>query len=136
MEEYALYKTFRFDEKSLKEFPAYRTCNNCLGYESIKLIFPFPSRKRNFHVWNEVWMKRLDLTPNCSGWQAIDATPQELSEGAFRCGPASVAAVKKGEVLRAYDNAFLFAEVNADKVYWRYNGPTQPLKLIRKDMCG
>ncbi|XP_020284577.1 annulin isoform X2 [Pseudomyrmex gracilis] len=90
----------------------------------------------NFHVWNEVWIERLDLSPDCSGWQAIDATPQELSEGAYRCGPASVAAVKKGEVLRPYDNAFLFAEVNADKVYWRYNGPTQPLKLVRKDMYG
>lgn len=81
-------------------------------------------------------MKRLDLSPDCSGWQAIDATPQELSEGAYRCGPASVAAVKKGEVLRPYDNAFVFAEVNADKVFWRYNGPTQPLKLVRKDMYG
>ncbi|KAG7204155.1 hypothetical protein KM043_001995 [Ampulex compressa] len=90
----------------------------------------------NFHVWNEVWMKRLDLSPDCSGWQAIDATPQELSEDAYRCGPASVTAVKKGEVLRPYDNAFLFAEVNADKVFWRYNGPSQPLKLIRKDIYG
>ncbi|XP_031846608.1 transglutaminase isoform X2 [Nomia melanderi] len=90
----------------------------------------------NFHVWNEVWMKRLDLSPDCSGWQAIDATPQELSEDAYRCGPASVEAVKKGEVLRPYDNGFLFAEVNADKVFWRYNGPTQPLKLIRKDVYG
>ncbi|XP_003395644.1 annulin isoform X1 [Bombus terrestris] len=90
----------------------------------------------NFHVWNEVWMTRMDLSPEYSGWQAIDATPQELSEDAYRCGPASVAAVKKGEVLRPYDNAFLFAEVNADKVFWRYNGPTQPLKLIRKDVYG
>ncbi|XP_033324173.2 transglutaminase isoform X1 [Megalopta genalis] len=91
----------------------------------------------NFHVWNEVWMQRLDLAPDCSGWQVIDATPQELSDDdTYRCGPASVAAVKKGEVLRPYDNAFLFAEVNADKVFWRYNGPTQPLKLIRKDVDG
>ena len=90
----------------------------------------------NFHVWNEVWMKRMDLGPTSGGWQAIDATPQELSEDAYRCGPASIAAVKNGEVLRPYDNGFLFAEVNADKVYWRYNGPTQPLKLIAKDMYG
>ncbi|XP_017792163.1 PREDICTED: annulin isoform X1 [Habropoda laboriosa] len=90
----------------------------------------------NFHVWDEVWMKRMDLSPDDSGWQAIDATPQELSEDAYRCGPASVAAVKRGEVLRPYDNGFLFAEVNADKVFWRYNGPTQPLKLIRKDVYG
>ncbi|XP_043275141.1 annulin isoform X2 [Venturia canescens] len=90
----------------------------------------------NFHVWNEVWMKRPDLGPEYAGWQAIDATPQELSEDAYRCGPASVVAVKNGEVLRPYDNGFLFAEVNADKVFWRYNGPTQPLKLISKDMYG
>ncbi|KAK0180122.1 hypothetical protein PV327_005795 [Microctonus hyperodae] len=90
----------------------------------------------NFHVWNEVWMKRIDLGPEYGGWQAIDATPQELSEDSYRCGPASVAAVKRGEVLRPYDGGFLFAEVNADKVYWRYNGPTQPLKLIIKDKYG
>lgn len=33
-----------------------------------------------------------------------------------RCGPASVGAVKDGEVLRPHDTNFLFAEVNADKV--------------------
>lgn len=81
-------------------------------------------------------MKRLDLALENPGWQAIDATPQELSEDAYRCGPASVISVKNGEVLRPYDNGFLFAEVNADKVFWRYNGPTQPLKLIRKDVDG
>ncbi|XP_034945845.1 annulin-like isoform X2 [Chelonus insularis] len=90
----------------------------------------------NFHVWNEVWMKRLDLGEEYHGWQAIDATPQELSEDAYRCGPTSVAAIKRGEVLRPYDGGFLFAEVNADKIFWRYNGPTQPLKLIRKDIYG
>ncbi len=37
---------------------------------------------RNFHVWNEVWMERPDLEPGgYSGWQAIDATPQEESDG-------------------------------------------------------
>lgn len=70
----------------------------------------------NFHVWNEVWMKRFDLGKAYNGWQAIDATPQELSDDVHRCGPASVAAVKMGEILRPYDNGFLFSEVNADKV--------------------
>lgn len=70
----------------------------------------------NFHVWNEAWMKRLDLGPEYDGWQAIDATPQQLSEDIFRCGPASVSAVKSGEILKHYDCSFLFAEVNADKV--------------------
>lgn len=81
-------------------------------------------------------MKRLDLTADCHGWQVIDATPQELSEDAYRCGPASVAAVKRAEIHRPYDNNFVFAEVNADKVFWRYNGPSQPLKLVRKDIYG
>lgn len=91
----------------------------------------------NFHVWNEVWMSRPDLEPgDYSGWQAIDSTPQEESDGLYRCGPASVTAVKKGEIKRGYDVDFLFAEVNADKIFWRYWGPTQPLKLISKQQEG
>ena len=39
----------------------------------------------NFHVWNEVWMQRPDLEPgDYGGWQAIDATPQEESDGIYR----------------------------------------------------
>ncbi|XP_076271354.1 annulin-like [Rhynchophorus ferrugineus] len=88
----------------------------------------------NFHVWNEVYMTRPDLGKEYSGWQAIDSTPQELSEDMYRCGPASIIAVKQGEVLRPHDCNFLFSEVNADKVYWKYNGPNKPLKLLRKDV--
>ncbi|XP_053695044.1 annulin [Sabethes cyaneus] len=94
----------------------------------------------NYHVWNEVWMLRPDLGMSSDGdyggWQAIDATPQETSDGMFRCGPASVLAVKLGEIAKPYDNNFLFAEVNADKVFWRYTGPAHPLKLLRKDVYG
>ncbi|CAG9826107.1 unnamed protein product [Diabrotica balteata] len=90
----------------------------------------------NFHVWNEVWMDRPDLGSHYGGWQAIDATPQELSDDQYRCGPASVIAVKQGEVLRPYDSTFLFSEVNADKIFWKYTGPTQPLKLLDKDTYG
>ena len=36
----------------------------------------------------------------------------------FRCGPASVKAVKNGEVYLPYDTGFVFAEVNGDTVYW------------------
>lgn len=36
---------------------------------------------RNFHVWNDVWMARPDLPMGYGGWQAVDATPQEQSEG-------------------------------------------------------
>ncbi|KAJ8302695.1 hypothetical protein KUTeg_019091 [Tegillarca granosa] len=68
----------------------------------------------NFHVWNECWFERPDLPPGYGGWQVIDATPQERSEGVFTCGPASVTAIKKGELSMPYDAAFVFAEVNAD----------------------
>jgi len=38
---------------------------------------------RNFHVWNDAWMARPDLPKGYGGWQAIDATPQELSDGQY-----------------------------------------------------
>lgn len=110
----------------------------------------------NFHVWNEVWMGRPDLGSKYDGWQAVDATPQEQSDNLYQCGPTSVYAVKQGEVKRPYDCSFLFAEVNADKVrmrrlnkiffkinlktnlqvFWKYAGPSQPLKLLGKDIYG
>ena len=43
-----------------------------------------------------------------------------------------MAAVKRGEVKKSFDTAFLFAEVNADTVYWRYKGPNHPLKLVHR----
>lgn len=39
----------------------------------------FPNR--NFHCWVESWMTRPDLQPGYEGWQALDPTPQEKSEG-------------------------------------------------------
>ena len=32
-------------------------------------------------MWNESWFKRPDLPDGHDGWQAHDATPQELSAG-------------------------------------------------------
>ena len=36
----------------------------------------------------------------------------------MRCGPAPLAAVKKGHVYLNFDVGFIFAEVNGDKVEW------------------
>uniref|UniRef100_A0A8D2IH06 Transglutaminase 4 n=1 Tax=Varanus komodoensis TaxID=61221 RepID=A0A8D2IH06_VARKO len=72
----------------------------------------------NFHVWNDVWMKRPDLPKGFDGWQAIDSTPQEASQGIYQCGPCPLKAIKNGDVYLPYDGKFLFAEVNADKVFW------------------
>ena len=52
------------------------------------------------------------------GWQAHDATPQELSGGVMRCGPAPVTAIKKGHVYLNFETGFIFSEVNGDKVTW------------------
>ncbi|KAM6248297.1 protein-glutamine gamma-glutamyltransferase 2 [Porphyrio hochstetteri] len=72
----------------------------------------------NFHCWVESWMARPDLAPSYDGWQALDPTPQEKSEGVFCCGPAPVKAIKEGDLQLKYDIPFVFAEVNADVVYW------------------
>ncbi|XP_055925322.1 hemocyte protein-glutamine gamma-glutamyltransferase-like [Argiope bruennichi] len=72
----------------------------------------------NFHVWNDVWMARPDLPPGYGGWQSIDSTPQETSGNVFQMGPASVEAVKRGQVGFDFDCPFVFAEVNADIIKW------------------
>uniref|UniRef100_A0A3B3VPP9 Protein-glutamine gamma-glutamyltransferase 2 n=1 Tax=Poecilia latipinna TaxID=48699 RepID=A0A3B3VPP9_9TELE len=68
----------------------------------------------NFHVWVDSWMTRPDLGSKFDGWQTSDPTPQETSDGVFCCGPASLCAIKEGEVGLKYDTPFIFAEVNAD----------------------
>nr|CCQ25772.1 transglutaminase [Macrobrachium rosenbergii] len=73
----------------------------------------------NFHVWNDVWMARPDLPDGYGGWQVIDATPQETSDGVYQCGPASHEAIRQGQMHFKYDVPFVLAEVNADVVHWQ-----------------
>ncbi|XP_030067183.1 protein-glutamine gamma-glutamyltransferase E [Microcaecilia unicolor] len=72
----------------------------------------------NFHVWNECWFTRPDLGSNYSGWQIVDATPQEPSGGIFRLGPTSRKAVKEGDIDLNYDGPFVYSETNADRYEW------------------
>ncbi|XP_066288396.1 protein-glutamine gamma-glutamyltransferase K-like [Branchiostoma lanceolatum] len=67
-----------------------------------------------FHLWNEAWMTRPDLPGGYGGWQAVDATPQYVSNGVYQCGPCPVSAVKNGQVYLPFDTRFVFAAVNAD----------------------
>ncbi|GAB0184297.1 protein-glutamine gamma-glutamyltransferase 4 [Grus japonensis] len=86
----------------------------------------------NFHVWNDVWMRRADLPSGFDGWQAIDSTPQEQSQGVFQCGPCPLKAVREGDVYLPFDSKFVYAEVNADKVYWvvkKVNGKDKYIKI-------
>ncbi|XP_071615643.1 protein-glutamine gamma-glutamyltransferase E-like [Heliangelus exortis] len=84
----------------------------------------------NFHVWNESWFSRSDLGSSYSGWQILDATPQEQSGGIYQCGPASRNAIKEGDVDLDYDCPFVFAEVNADCMYWNYDPATGKKTLM------
>nr|XP_057916799.1 coagulation factor XIII A chain-like [Doryrhamphus excisus] len=71
----------------------------------------------NYHCWNEVFMQRPDLGAALGGWQVVDSTPQETSDGLYRCGPASVIAIKDGLVGYPFDGPFIYAEVNSDVVF-------------------
>ncbi|XP_068120095.1 protein-glutamine gamma-glutamyltransferase E-like [Hyperolius riggenbachi] len=74
----------------------------------------------NYHAWNESWFTRSELGERYGGWQVLDATPQELSGDIHCCGPASVHAIKEGDIDLDYDGPFIYAEVNADRVTWVY----------------
>ncbi|XP_071428611.1 protein 4.2 [Pithys albifrons albifrons] len=76
------------------------------------------ARVWTFHVWNECWMARADLLPKYSGWQALDATCQEKSEGPSFCGPAPVHAIKEGDTEVDYDVCYFFAAINATCQVW------------------
>ena len=62
-------------------------------------------------------MSRPDLPPGNGGWQAIDSTPQETSQGTYRCGPAPLTAVRNGQVYLKHDCPFVFAEVSGMSVF-------------------
>ncbi|KAH8352239.1 hypothetical protein KR084_002936, partial [Drosophila pseudotakahashii] len=100
-------------------------------------VLNYPDSFWNFHVWNELWMQRPDLGVgqygNYNGWQVVDGTPQERSDKRYRLGPAPVSAVKNAELKTPFDIPFVFAEVNADILYWRFNGTDKPTKLLSWD---
>lgn len=85
----------------------------------------------NYHCWNECFMSRPDLPAGFGGWQVVDATPQETSDGLYRCGPASVRAIKHGQICYPFDAAFVFAEVNSDVVFYSRSkdGSMEPVKV-------
>lgn len=85
----------------------------------------------NYHCWNECYMTRPDLPLGFGGWQVVDATPQETSDGMFRCGPASVQAIKHGQICFPFDAPFVFAEINSDVVFYsrRKDGTMEPVRV-------
>lgn len=92
----------------------------------------------NFHCWTDVWMSRPDLPSGYGGWQIIDATPQEPSNGKYLLGPTSVAAVRRGDVGLQYDAIFAYTEVNGDLCYFKFDEKTRNFVLtsINEDYVG
>ncbi|XP_025904103.1 protein-glutamine gamma-glutamyltransferase 6-like [Nothoprocta perdicaria] len=91
----------------------------------------------DYHVWNESWFVRQDLGTSYNGWQVLDATPQEQSKGLFQCGPASVTAIKEGDVDLDYDTLFVYTEVNADCNRWIvYNDGTKKRVYCDTEIIG
>ncbi|KAJ7332269.1 hypothetical protein JRQ81_014449 [Phrynocephalus forsythii] len=90
----------------------------------------------NFHCWVESWMARPDLPEGYDGWQVLDPTPQEKSEGVFCCGPTPVKAVKEGELHLKYDARFVFAEVNADVAYLILQSDMTRRKTLHPSIIG
>ncbi|KAJ8317787.1 hypothetical protein KUTeg_004661 [Tegillarca granosa] len=84
----------------------------------------------NFHVWNDVWIRRNDLPNGFSGWQVIDATPQERSDGKMQCGPVSLRSIKEGFTNHLFDAPFVFAEVNGDRVTWGKSKHRNDLEMM------
>ncbi|XP_054429740.1 protein-glutamine gamma-glutamyltransferase 2 [Pteronotus mesoamericanus] len=99
------------DQNSNLIIEYYRNENGELDTSKSEMIW-------NFHCWVEAWMTRPDLKAGYDGWQALDPTPQEKSEGIYCCGPVPVHAIKEGDLSTRYDAPFVFAEVNADVVNW------------------
>ncbi|XP_041717282.1 coagulation factor XIII A chain-like [Coregonus clupeaformis] len=89
----------------------------------------------NYHCWNEVNMSRPDLPAghDLGGWQVVDATPQETSDGYYRCGPCSVKAIKEGMLSYQFDAPFVFAEVNSNVYYHKLNPQTGKTELLSVD---
>ncbi|XP_044205878.1 protein-glutamine gamma-glutamyltransferase E [Thunnus albacares] len=86
----------------------------------------------NYHVWVEAWMRRPDLANDgkYDGWQVLDPTPQEKSDGVYCCGPSPVKAILNGETDLKYDIPFVFAEVNADCIDWLVKADGSKVKIF------
>jgi len=78
------------------------------------------------------------LSTKYNGWQTIDATPQETSDGVYQCGPCPLSAIKNGEKNIKYDLEFIYSEVSADVNYWvqKDDGSGYDLVKVEHDTIG
>lgn len=102
---------------------------------------PPPPRKDldemwDFHVWTEGWFRRTDLDTGkkYDGWQVLDPSRAKRKGvlGEQPCGPASVRAIKEGDVDKDYDTAYVYAEIGSDYILNLYSSPTKVKSEKRK----
>lgn len=65
----------------------------------------------------------------CCHLSILTTSPFRNHPGIFQCGPASLTAIKEGDVNKDYDCPFVFAEVNADRVTWLYTSTGEKQRL-------
>uniref|UniRef100_A0A3Q1HB60 Transglutaminase-like domain-containing protein n=1 Tax=Anabas testudineus TaxID=64144 RepID=A0A3Q1HB60_ANATE len=90
----------------------------------------------NFHVWVECWMRRPDLGAEFDGWQVVDPTPQERSNGMFVCGPCPVAAIQQKRFDVQYDAAFIYASVDAEVIRVIVHDRLQVERMVDTESVG
>lgn len=73
------------------------------------------------YLFNNLLTVKDLIMPKCFFLDAV---------GIYQCGPASQYAIKEGEIDLDYDCPFVFAEVNADCMYWHYDSATGKKTLI------
>lgn len=73
-------------------------------------------------------------TPPLQPHRVVMVAP--VPAGVFCCGPAPVRAIKEGDLRLKYDIPFIFAEVNADVVYWVVQGDGSQKKSIHSSVVG
>ncbi|CAF1272800.1 unnamed protein product, partial [Adineta steineri] len=69
-------------------------------------------------VWNECWMRRVDLPNNEQDWQIIDSTPVPMCDGIRRTGPCPVSCLKKGDLGFRWDSPYIHSSINGNKSHW------------------
>lgn len=76
----------------------------------------------------------VPVAPTMAGSWAIAAAL--LPAGVYCCGPAPVKAIKEGDLQVQYDIPFVFAEVNADVVYWIVQSDGEKKKSTHSSVVG
>ncbi|KAM4617728.1 olfactory receptor 11A1-like [Discoglossus pictus] len=123
---------------------AFSTCSShlavvCTYYVTIITVYGVPSKGHSLNLGKVQSLLYVVVTPLFNPIiyslrnQEIKTSLRKLFRSRiFCCGPASVKAIKEGDVHLDYDTPFVFAEVNADIIQWVvYPDSSQKQKALR-----